>query len=52
MEEDGTPTSVPPLIFETDQERERANMAIERQKFRKRQQSQEAYASSSEGKAE
>jgi len=48
--ETGAPTPVPPLIFDTEQERERANMAVERQKFRKRQQSQvSVYASSSEG---
>lgn len=40
--DDGRPTPVPPLLFETAKERERANMAVERQRFRKLQQSQEA----------
>jgi len=42
LDGDGKPTPVPALIFETDKERERANMAVERQRFRKHQQSQEA----------
>lgn len=38
---DGTPKPVPPLLYETDEEKRRAEQAKERQAFRKQQQAQE-----------
>lgn len=40
--DDGRPTEVPALIYETDEQRRRAEAAIERQEFRKKQRQQEA----------
>ncbi len=40
--DDGRPTEVPPLIYETDAERRRADAGVERQTYRKRQRAQEA----------
>jgi len=37
----GTPKAVPPLLYETDEEKRRAEQAKERQAFRKQQQAQE-----------
>ncbi|MEO1287413.1 MAG: acyl-CoA thioesterase [Chloroflexota bacterium] len=38
---DGTPKPVPPLLYETDEERKRAEQAQERQAYRKQQRAQE-----------
>lgn len=38
---DGHPTNVPPLIFSTDEQRQRAEQAKERQNYRKQQRAQE-----------
>jgi uncharacterized protein (TIGR00369 family) len=40
--DDGRPVEVPPLVYETDTQRKRADAAIERQAYRKRQRAQEA----------
>ncbi|MBP6298418.1 MAG: acyl-CoA thioesterase, partial [Anaerolineae bacterium] len=41
LDPDGRPTSVPPLIYETDEQRNRAQEAEARQAERKRRRSQE-----------
>ncbi|QPC81189.1 acyl-CoA thioesterase [Phototrophicus methaneseepsis] len=41
LDGDGHPKSVPPLAYETDEEKRRAQLAEERQAFRKQQRSQE-----------
>ena len=40
LDEDGQPTPVPPLIYETDEERERYERAAARQKYRLQQRQQ------------
>lgn len=42
LDPDGRPTSVPPLIYETDEQRDRAQEAEARQTERKRRRSQES----------
>lgn len=42
LDADGRPKAVPPLIYETDEERERAKLAQERQAYRKKQRAREA----------
>lgn len=41
LNENGRPTEVPPLIFETDEQRKRAELAMERQAYRKQQKARE-----------
>ena len=41
LDEDGRPVPVPPLIYETDEERHRAKLAEERQIYRKAQRARE-----------
>lgn len=42
LDDDSKPTSVPPLIYETDEQRKRAELAQERQAYRKQQRAKEA----------
>lgn len=42
LDSSGTPKQVPPLIYETDEQRERARLAEERQAYRKKQRAREA----------
>jgi acyl-CoA hydrolase len=42
LDDDGTPAEVPPLVFETDEQKKRAEAAIARQAYRKQRRSEEA----------
>lgn len=42
LDDTGKPTIVPPLVYETDEQRRRAELAQERQNYRKQQRAQEA----------